>query len=88
MVRGFRREIRLIGAGHGDFCDDAAFIQQLAPGSKDPTGYYGPVNPDTATSAIRQVLDAFFDRFLLGEQSGDRLLDTPNRANHGLIRLG
>jgi dienelactone hydrolase len=88
MVRGFRREIRLIGAGHGDFCDDAAFVQQLAPGSKNPTGYYGPVNPDTATSAIREVLDAFFGRFLLGDQSGDRLLDTPNRANHGLIRLG
>jgi dienelactone hydrolase len=88
MLRRFRREIHLIGAGHGDFCDEAAFIQQLAPGSRDPTGYYGPVNPDRATTAIRQVLVAFFDRFLLGDHAGDGLLDTPNRANLGLIRLG
>lgn len=87
MLRGWRREIRLIGSGHGDFGDDAAFIQQLAPGSTDPTRYYGPINPDRATSAIRQVLVAFFDRFLLRERAADRLLDTPARSNHDLLRL-
>ena len=87
MLHIWRREIRLIGSGHGDFGDDAAFIQQLAPGSTDPTGYYGPINPDRATTAIRQVLVAFFERFLLGDRAADRLLDTPARANHDLLRL-
>jgi len=87
MLRGWRREIRLIGAGHGDFSDAAAFTQQLAPGSTDPTGYYGPINPDRATRAIRQVLIAFFDRLLLADRAADRLLDTPARANHDLLRL-
>jgi dienelactone hydrolase len=87
MLRGWRREIRLIGSGHGDFGDDAGFIQQLAPGATDPTGYYGPINPDRATSAIRQVLVAFFDRFLLGDRAADRVLDTPARANRDLLRL-
>jgi dienelactone hydrolase len=86
-LRGWRREIRLIGAGHGDFGDDAAFIRQLAPGSTDPTGYYGPINPDRATTAIRQVLVAFFDRFMLGDRAGNRLLDTPARRNPDLLRL-
>lgn len=70
-----------------DFGDDAGFIQQLAPGSTDPTGYYGPINPDQATTAIRQVLVAFFDRFLLGDRAAARLLDTPAHANHDLVRL-
>jgi dienelactone hydrolase len=87
MLHGWRHEIRLIGSGHGDFGDDAAFIQQLAPGSTDPTGYYGPINSDRATTAIRQVLVAFFDRFLRGDRAADRLLDTPARANHDLLRL-
>ena len=87
MLRSWRREIRLIGAGHGDFADDAAFIQQLAPGSTDPTGYYGPINPYHATTAVRQVLVAFFDRFLLGDPDAERPLDTPARANHDLLRL-
>ena len=42
-LRGWRREIQLIGSGHGDFGDAAAFIQQLAPGSSDPSGYDGPI---------------------------------------------
>jgi dienelactone hydrolase len=87
MLRGWRREIRLIGAGHGNFGDDAAFIRQLAPGSTDPTGYNGPINPDRATTAIRQVLVAFFDRSLLGDRAAAGLLDMPARANHNLIRL-
>jgi predicted dienelactone hydrolase len=52
-LRGYRRAIAVIGAGHGDFADDAAFVQQLAPGSTDPTGYYGPIPPDRATNATR-----------------------------------
>jgi dienelactone hydrolase len=88
MLHGWRREIRLIGSGHGDFGDDAAFIQQIAPSSTDPTGYYGPINADRATVAIRQVLVAFFDRFLRGDGAGDRLLDTPSRVNRDLLRLG
>jgi dienelactone hydrolase len=87
MLHGWRPEIRLIGSGHGDFGDDAAFIQQLAPGSTDPTLYYGPINPDPATTAIRQVLVAFFDRFLLADRAADRVLNTPARANHDLLRL-
>jgi dienelactone hydrolase len=87
MLRGWRREIRLIGSGHGDFGDDAAFVQELAPGSTDPTGYYGPIAPDGATRAIRQVLVAFFDRFLLGDQATGRVFDTPYRTNNDLRRL-
>jgi hypothetical protein len=87
MLRGYRREIRLIGSGPGNFGDDAALVQQLAPGSTDPTGYDGPIAPDRATKAIRQVLLAFFDRFLRGDRTADRLLGTPTRANHDLLRL-
>ena len=53
----------------------------------DEAGYFGPVNPDRATTAIRQVLAAFFDRFLLGDRAATQLLNTPARANHDLLRL-
>lgn len=87
MLRGWRREIRLIGSGHGDFTDLAGLIQQLAPGTVDPTGYYGPITPARATAAARQVLVAFFDRFLLGDRAGDRLLNAPAGVNPLLARV-
>ncbi|MGZ4392251.1 MAG: alpha/beta hydrolase family protein, partial [Gaiellaceae bacterium] len=76
-LRGWRRQIHLIGAGHGDFSDTASFLHQLNPGATDPSGYYGPINPDQATIATRTMLVAFFDRFLRGATSAGLLLDHP-----------
>jgi hypothetical protein len=87
MLHGFRREIGLIGAGHGNFSDAASFVQQLSPGSTDPTGYYGPIPPDRATAATRQVLVAFFDRFLRGDRRAEALLDRPASVNPDLVRI-
>ena len=87
VLHAWRREIRLIGSGHGDFTDLAGFISQLAPGTVDPTGYYGPISPFRATAAVRGVLVAFFDRFLLGERTQERSLEAPARANHYLVGL-
>jgi dienelactone hydrolase len=87
MLRGYRREIRLIGSGHGDFTDLAVLIGQFIPGFTDPSGYYGPIPADRASRAIRAELAAFFDHALLGERRGDALLDSPARVEHDLIRL-
>ena len=87
MLRGWRREIRLIGAGHGDFTDLAGLIQQFTPALTDPSGYYGPIQANSATTATRQVLTAFFDHFLLGKRGEDALLNAPARVNHDLLRL-
>jgi dienelactone hydrolase len=87
MLHGWRREFHLIGAGHGDFTDLAGLFAQFAPGYEDPTGYYGPIAPARATTTIRQVLTAFFDRFLRGDRAADRLLENPARANHDIVRL-
>jgi dienelactone hydrolase len=86
-LRGFRREIMLIGAGHGDFTDLAVLIQQYIPGFSDPSGYYGPIPAIRASSATRELLSAFFDHALLSQHQSDRLLDHPNRLNHDLVRV-
>jgi dienelactone hydrolase len=88
MLRGWRRDIRLIGAGHGDFTDLAGLIQQFTPAFTDPSGYYGPIPADRATVAARQVLTAFFGHFLLGKRGEDAVLNTPARVNHDLLRIG
>jgi dienelactone hydrolase len=86
-LRGWRRQIHLIGAGHGDFSDTASFLHQLNPGATDPSGYYGPIDPDQATTATRTMLAAFFDRFLRGATSAEFLLDHPTAADPNLAPL-
>jgi dienelactone hydrolase len=86
-LRGFRREIMLIGAGHGDFTDLAGLIQQYIPGFSDPSGYYGPIPAARASSATRELLSAFFDHTLLSHHRLDALLDHPERLNRDLLRL-
>jgi dienelactone hydrolase len=86
-LRGFRREIRLIGAGHGDFTDLAGLIQQYIAGFSDPSGYYGPIPPVRATTATREMLSAFFDRTLVPRHRTDPLLDHPGSLSHDLVRL-
>jgi dienelactone hydrolase len=86
-LHGFRREIRLIGAGHGDFTDLAGLIQQYIPGFTDPSGYYGPIRPLRASAATRELLSAFFDHTLLSRHHPEPLLQQPHRLNHDLVRL-
>jgi dienelactone hydrolase len=87
MLHGFRRQIHLVGAGHGDFTDNAFFLHQLNPQATDPTGYYGPIDPARATAATRVVLDAFFGRFLTGDSAGMQVLDNPQGADPDLALL-
>jgi dienelactone hydrolase len=87
MLHGYRRELRLIGSGHGDFTDLAGLIQQFVPGFTDPSGYYGPIPATRATRAIREELAAFFDHALLDEHRGNVLLDSPARVDRDLVRL-
>ena len=87
MLRAWRREIHLIGSGHGDFTDLAALIAEFTPGFTDPTGYYGPIRPSQATAATRQVLTTFFERFLMGERRTSGLLNKPEHYNRDLRRL-
>ena len=84
QLRGYRRQIHLIGAGHGDFNDTASFLHQLNPSQVDPSGYYGPIDPDQATRATRTILVAFFDRFLRGATSAQAVLDNPAPADPNL----
>jgi dienelactone hydrolase len=86
-LRGWRREIHLIGSGHGDFTDLAGLIAQFTPGFTDPTGYYGPIPPSRATAATRQVLTAFFERFLMGDRHASGPLNAPEHYTHDLQRL-
>jgi dienelactone hydrolase len=86
-LRGWRRQIHLTGAGHGDFSDTASFLHQLNPNTTDPSGYYGPINPDQATTATRTMLVAFFDRFLRGATSAELLLDHPAAVDANLAPL-
>jgi dienelactone hydrolase len=87
MLRGWRREIHLIGSGHGDFTDLAGLIAQFTPGFTDPTHYYGPIQPTQATAATRQVLTAFFERFLIGDRRASGLLNAPEHYDYNLLRL-
>jgi dienelactone hydrolase len=84
---GYRRQVHLVGSGHGDFNDTASFLHQLNPSASDPTGYYGSINPDTATAATRKILGAFFDRFLRGATSSELLLDNPPSTDPNLTLL-
>jgi dienelactone hydrolase len=86
-LKGFRRQLHLVGAGHGDFSDEASFLHQLDPQTTDPTGYYGPIDPDRATAATRLVLDAFFQRFLTGQSAGTEVLDNPQAIDPDLQLL-
>jgi hypothetical protein len=87
MLRAWRREIHLIGSGHGDFTDLAGLIAQFTPGFTDPTRYYGPIPPSRATAATRQVLTTFFERFLIGDRRASGLLNAPGHYNDNLLRL-
>jgi dienelactone hydrolase len=87
MLRGYRREIRLIGAGHGNFTDLADFLQEFEPSYTDPTGYYGSIPADRGTAATREVLSAFFDHFLRGRHEADAILNDPAGTNRELVRL-
>jgi predicted dienelactone hydrolase len=87
MLRAWRREIHLIGSGHGDFTDLAGLIAEFTPGFTDPTHYYGPIPPSRATAATRQVLTAFFELFLVGDRRTSGLLNAPQHDNQDLLRL-
>ncbi len=86
-LKGFRRQIHLVGAGHGDFSDEASFLHQLNPQTTDPSGYYGPIDPDRDTAATRLVLDGFFTRFLTGETAGTNVLNNPQAIDPDLQLL-
>jgi len=86
-LKGFRRQIHVVGAGHGDFTDAASFLHQLNPQATDPTGYYGPIDPDHAATATRLALAAFFKRFLIGDSAGTQVLDHPQAINPDLQLL-
>src|SRR5262249_20541181 len=87
LLRGFRREIHLIGAGHENFDDTAGFIDALGLTAQSPPDAIGSIPPAHATAATRQVLTAFFDRFLRGHPDGTVLLDNPQRINPDLERI-
>jgi len=88
LFHGFRREIHVIGAGHENFDDNAGFIEALGLSAQYPADALGPIPPDRATAANRQILTAFFDRFVRGRSAGTGLLDNPQFFNPDLERLG
>jgi hypothetical protein len=86
-LRGFRREIRLVGAGHEDFSDNAGFIAGLGLGDRFTHVEIGSIRPARATTATGEILTTFFDRFLGDQQGRNALLDRPSLVNPDLLRL-
>jgi hypothetical protein len=86
-LHGLRREIRVIGAGHEDFSDNAGFADALGLDSPFTPEEIGTIAPPRATRAIREVLVAFFGRFLRGKTGTLQILDAPASVNPDLARL-
>ena len=87
-LHGFHREIRIIGAGHENFSDNATFIHALDLGDHYSPAEIGTIPPARATTAVRHLLTAFFARYLEGRHTGASILDTPHLVNPDLARIG
>jgi hypothetical protein len=66
---------------------DIGFIDALGLDSQFTPEEIGTIAPARATTAIRQVRVAFFDRSLHGKQGAQRILDTPASVDPDLARL-
>jgi len=88
QLHDFHREIRIVGAGHESFSDNATFINALNLEGHYPPAEIGTIPPDRATTAVGQLLTAFFDRYLNSGHTDSAILDTPHQLNANLVRIG
>jgi dienelactone hydrolase len=79
-LRGWKLDLRLLGAAHGSYSDAETLLHQAAPAVGIPpaqlTQQLGTIDPSNAVAAERAYITAFFDLHLRHRDT--HLLDTPS----------